>query len=360
MPWEPALFRRWPAAGRRIPHRPFLSGPTPVEPLALQGLPRGRLFVKRDDRSCPVYGGNKPRKLEFVIGSALARGARRLVTTGGLGTHHGLATTILGREAGLATTLVLVDQPVTQEVKQSLRLFAGWGAELVYAGGVAGAALAAARVLATAQLRGERPQLVPTGGSGAVGNLGFVSAGLELAEQVRDGVLPEPAEIYVPVGSGGTCAGLLVGLRLAGLSSQLVPVLVTDILPPSPAGLARAARATLRRLRRADSSVPRPSFESDDFPMVRNQLGPGYGAPTPASTEARLLADRAGLQLEPTYTAKCLAELLERARRGALADGPVLFWNTFNGVDVAATAPCPPAGVTLPPRFARIVNSPAV
>ncbi|MDX1648953.1 MAG: 1-aminocyclopropane-1-carboxylate deaminase, partial [Myxococcota bacterium] len=72
----------------------------------------GRLFVKDDGRSSPLYGGNKPRKLEWVIGAARARGARRLVTTGGLGSHHGLATTILGRAAGLATTLVLVDQPV--------------------------------------------------------------------------------------------------------------------------------------------------------------------------------------------------------------------------------------------------------
>jgi D-cysteine desulfhydrase len=328
-----------------------------VAPLALKGIPAGKLLVKRDDESCPAYGGNKPRKLEFVIGRALARGARRLVTTGALGTHHGLATTILGRQAGLSTTLVLVDQPVTDEVRQSLRLFAAWGAELAYGGGVAGAVWATARVLATAQLRGERPHFVPTGGSGALGNLGFVSAGLELAEQVREGACPEPEEIFLAVGSGGTCAGLLVGLRLAGLSSRLVPVLVSDILPPSPAGLARAARATLLRLRRADPTVPELSFTAADFPLVRRQLGPGYGSTTPAATAACGLAEQAGLELETTYTAKCMAELLERARGGSLAKGPVLFWNTFNAVDVAAAAPCPPSEVTLPPRFARIAGT---
>ena len=95
--------------------------PTPVEVFPLDGVPAGGLYVKRDDRSGTSYGGNKPRKLEFIIGAALARGARRLVTSGGLGTNHGLATTILGNEAGLATTLVLVPQPVTDAVRRSLR-----------------------------------------------------------------------------------------------------------------------------------------------------------------------------------------------------------------------------------------------
>ena len=126
----PALFQRHPALARGIRHRPFLEGPSPVEPLSLPGLPEGRVFVKRDERSCPLYGGNKPRKLEFVIGEALARGARRLLTTGGLGTHHGLATTILAGEAGLACSLVLVDQPLSDEVVESLLLFAAYGARL--------------------------------------------------------------------------------------------------------------------------------------------------------------------------------------------------------------------------------------
>src|SRR5512139_4068290 len=150
---EPALFRRFPALARRIPHRPFLDGPTPVERVTVPGVPE--LFVKRDDRCTKLYGGNKPRKLEFVLGDALARGARRLVTTGGIGTHHGLATAIFARACGLATTLVLVDQPVTAEVRESLRLFAAYGAEVVDARNVPGVAWRGARVLARSFARGE-------------------------------------------------------------------------------------------------------------------------------------------------------------------------------------------------------------
>jgi len=322
--------------------------------LALPGV--ADLWVKHDERCTPWYGGNKPRKLEFLLGEALARGARRVLTTGGIGTHHGLATTILARACDLDTTLVLVDQPVTPEVRESLRLFSAFGAEVVDARRVAGAVWHGARVLARGRWRGERPYLIPTGGSGAVGNLGFVSAGLELAAQVRARELPEPAALFLPIGSGGSVAGVALGLRLAGLPTRVVGVLVTDILPPSPARLARLAGATLRRLRRADPSVPALAFAARDFEVSRVQLGRGYGAATEAGREALALAEAAGLALEPTYSAKCLAELLARARSGRLPRGPVVFWHTFNAVDVKAQAPGPYRPEALPPRLRRLAE----
>jgi D-cysteine desulfhydrase len=354
-PPETALIRRFPALAGRLPWRRYVEGPTPVEPLAVEGLDGARLWIKRDDRSCPLYGGNKPRKLEFLIGRALERRARRLVTTGGLGTNHGLATAILGREAGLATSLVLVDQPLTPKVRESLLLMRAYGAEIVHGRGVAGAALGVLGVLARGTLAGERPQLIPTGGSSALGTLGFVGAALELAEQVRAGACPEPAEIYVAAGTGGSLAGLVLGARLAELRSRVVGVLVTDLLPPSPARLARLARASLRRLRRADPSVPDVRLRPGDFTLVPRQLGPGYGAATPQAEAARRAALPAGLQLETTYTAKCLAEILARAREGSLPAGPVLFWNTYNAVDVAARAPRRADVAELPVSIQRLL-----
>jgi D-cysteine desulfhydrase len=357
---EHPLVRRFPALAGRLPLRRYVEGPTPVEPLALQDLAGAEGWVKRDDRSCPLYGGNKPRKLELVIGRALELGSRRLVTTGGLGTNHGLATTILGRAAGLATTLVLVDQPVTPKVRESLLLMRAYGAELVHGRGVAGAAVGVLATLARAGLRGEKPYLVPTGGSSALGTLGFVGAALELAEQVAAGACPEPVELYVAAGSGGTLAGLVLGLRLAGLRTRAVGVLVTDLLPPSPARLARLARASLRRLRRLDSAVPEVPLDARDFTLASRQLGPGYGAPTPAAEAAGRAAVRAGLALETTYTAKCLAEILARAGEGALPAGPWLFWNTYNGVDAAARAPHRASVAELPRSIqARLAILPA-
>jgi len=346
---KPALFRAFPGLARKIPHRPFLPGPTPITPLEGPGLPDG-VSVKRDDEATPLYGGNKPRKLEFLVGAACEQGSRRLLTTGGLGTNHGLATTMLGREAGLETTLVLVDQPLTPEVRESLRLFSAWGARVVDGRNVRGAALRGSWAFARSALRGERPFLVPTGGSNATGVLGAVSMALELGEQVRDGSLPEPVNAYVAVGSGGSLAGLTLGLRLARLATRPVGVLVSDILPPTPKSLARLARRTLALMRRADPTVPEVAVSPGDFPLVTRQLGPGYGAPTAAGGEAIELAAGGGLHLDPTYTAKGFAELLARARTGALTT-PALFWNTFNAVDPWAGAPGPPVPEALPPRL---------
>jgi D-cysteine desulfhydrase len=335
---EPSLFRHYPALAGRLPREPFVPEPTPVTPLPLAGVAEGALWAKRDERSSPHYGGNKPRKLEFVLGHARALGARRLVTTGGIGTHHGLATTILGRAAGMETTLVLVDQPLTDAVRRNVARLDAWGAELVFAGDVPRTALHTVRVLARSALRGERPYLVATGGSSLRGDAGFVSAGLELGEQVKAGALPEPAELYVAVGTGGTLAGLVAGLRLAGLATRVVGVLVTDILPPSPAALARAARRSVARLHRLAPAIAPLEVRPADFDLARDQLGDGYGAPTAAGLEAVAAAREAGLELETTYTGKCLAEIRARAAAGTLRR-PALFWNTYNAVDVDAAAP---------------------
>jgi D-cysteine desulfhydrase len=353
---EPALFEAHPSLRARLARIPFIPEPTPVEPLPLPGLPEGALWVKRDEGSCPLYGGNKPRKLEWVLGAARSRGVRRLVTTGGLGTNHGLATTILGRAAGLPTTLVLLHQPVTDEVRARLALAAAWGAELVWGRNVAGTVLATAGVLVRSTLRGERPYRVPTGGSSPLGNLGFVSAGFELAAQVKAGLLPEPAQLFTAVGTGGTLAGLALGLRLSGLRTRVVGVLVTDILPPTPERLARAARGSLALLRRADPTFPELRIEARDVELDRSQLGPGYGAATPAAEEAVRAAAALGLRLETTYTGKCLAAILARARAGALGPGPVLFWNTYNAVDLAPAAPRRPDPALLPARFRRLLG----
>jgi D-cysteine desulfhydrase len=276
------------------------------------------------------------------------------VTTGGLGTNHGLATTILGREAGLATVLVLVPQPVTDGVRRTLLLHAAYGARHVFGPNVAAAALHTLRVLAGAQLRGERPYLIPTGGSSARGDLGFVSAALELAEQVRAGLCEEPSELFVAVGSGGSLVGLVLGLRLAGLKTRVTGVLVTDILPPSPRRLARAARGSLGLLR---SVTPVPALEltPHDFALATRQVGPGYGASTPAAEAAVRAAAQRGLVLETTYTGKCLAEIVARAEERTLGPGPVLFWNSYNAVDVAARAPRQVTEADLPRSIQRLL-----
>ena len=255
---EPALFRFDPALRAAFPRHPIVTGPTPVEALPLAGLPEGALFVKRDERCSPLYGGNKPRKLEWILGAALARGSRRLVTTGGLGTHHGLATTILARDAGLATTLVLVMQPVTAAVQRSLLLDAAWGAELRWGRNLPGAA---AQVAARARARDAAgratacwcPPAAPRRAASSASSRPPASSRSRCARACCPS-LPRSGSRWE---AAAPLAGLVAGLALAGLRSRVVGVLVTDILPPSPRRLARMARATLRELRRASPRLPR-------------------------------------------------------------------------------------------------------
>ena len=142
---------------------------------------------------------------------------------------------------------------------------------------------------------------------------------------------------------------------IAVLSFFIVGVLVTDILPPSQRRLARLAGATVRLLRRHAPEAPALRIGPGDFDRVTDQLGEGYGAPTPAGREAVAAAAEVGLALENTYTGKALAGLRDAARRGIL-DGPTLFWNTYNAVDVAAALAPLPEPTALPAPFQRFFD----
>jgi D-cysteine desulfhydrase len=350
-----ALVRRFPALAR-LPRHALTTLPTPVQPLARLARRRnlGALWIKRDDLSGPLYGGNKPRKLEFLLGAARQRGRRAVITFGGIGTHHGLATAICARDAGLRTVLVLLPQPVTDHVRHCLLLDQAVGAELHLAGSVSGVALAALRQCALGMLRGSPLAIIPTGGSSGRGAIGYVNAAFELAEQVRAGVAPEPDAIFVALGSGGTVAGLALGCRLAGLRTRVVGVLVTDILPPSPARLVGLARGSLRRLRAIAPEIPAVELQPNDITIVRDYVGPAYGAVTEAGSAAqRQLLDDEGITLEPTYTAKCMAAVLDLAAQSPYREQTLLFWNTYSSVDVEARVGPLPDWRSLPRAFHR-------
>jgi D-cysteine desulfhydrase len=342
---------RWLPHLHDVPRLPLTTLPTPVEPLERLGRVAGIAppWIKRDDRSGLLYGGNKPRKLELLMGAACARGRRRVLTFGGIGTHHGLATAVAARAAGLAATLVLVPQPVTPHVQRCLRLLHALGAEMRLARGVPDAARQGLGILVRGWVRGEPPALIPTGGTSVLGALGYLNAGLELAEQVHAGLLPEPTAIFVALGSGGTVAGLLAGLRLGGLSSRIVAVLVTDILPPSRRRLLRLSRACLARW----APAARVTLSAHDLEIERGFIGDGYGAPTrEADAAGRMLADAEGIPLETTYTGKCLAAMLRQAAE-RMRGQPLLFWDTFSSTEPSnVPSPLPPPD-QLPRPFHR-------
>jgi D-cysteine desulfhydrase len=312
-----------------------------------------KLWVKRDDLSHPTYGGNKTRKLEFLVGEAVRRGCNAVATMGGIGTNHGLATAIFARDAGLKCHLALFPQPVTGHVLQSLKLYHAYGAELHLFGSFPRAAmfLAARAAASETGQSDERLMVFGPGGSSPLGTLGFVNAALELAEQIRAGELPEPARIYCPLGSNGTLAGLTLGVRLAGLRSQVVGVRVTPLVGANSLFVAGLANRTLRLLQRRGAAQDVSRLSPGDITIDHSYYGGTYGLPTADGEEAMTVAANAGIGLEPTYTAKTfaavLADLLDPSK-----EGPVLYWNTFSSADLSELAETV-AAEDLPPEFHR-------
>jgi D-cysteine desulfhydrase len=333
---RPWLFEAFPALEQRIPWSPLVEAPTPVHPLdALSKHLGSEVWIKRDDKTSPAYGGNKPRKLEFVLGEALSRNYKTLVTGGGIGTNHGLATAIFGRQLGFHVILGLFKQPVTAHVRKSLLLYHAYGAEMVFVDSLPKALL---RYYVADRIRRRDAYFIAPGGSSTAGVLGFVDAGLELAMQVERKELPPPKVIYLPVGSCGTMAGLLLGLALAGLKTRVVGVQVAPRLFANPKLVSRLARKTLSRMRRYDGSIPLLEITAANVTMDRDHYGSGYGHPTDGGRRALTLMARAeGIDLDPTYTAKTLSALLYSVRFER-EKGPVLFWNTFNSVDLSLMA----------------------
>jgi len=319
----PRLHERFPALAETLPHIVLSERPTPVRELAGLGV-----WVKDDGAfGAGGWGGNKVRKLEWLIPDARRRGRRSILTFGGLGTNWGLATALYAREHGLETALALVDQPIDDHVSAQLGRLEASGAR-IYRTRTKPRTVAMLPWLIVRNARGGRPPyLLPAGGSSPVGALGYVEAALEIAAQVEDGSLPEPAHVVVPVGTGGTAAGLALGFQLAGLRTRVVGVVVNDQLRLDAPVLARLARRSAKLLERRGARLGRLRLEPDVLDLTRDQIGAGYGHPTEAAARATALAAEEGLALDPVYTAKAMAGLLALRAEGRL-DGPVLFVHT--------------------------------
>ncbi|MCX6396991.1 MAG: pyridoxal-phosphate dependent enzyme [Propionibacteriales bacterium] len=309
----------------RLEHVALGSGPTPVR--RLDGLVGAdvELWVKDESRfGDGGWGGNKVRKLEWIIPEAGRRRASTLFTVGGIGTHWGLACALYGAEHGLRTVLGLVDQPVDDHVREQLGRLERSGAQLHRYPDVRRLKLAAPWLIARNIRAGRLPWYLPAGGSNPVGTLGYVETALEIAGQVEAGLLPEPASVVAPIGSGGTAAGLALGFRIAGLRTRVLGAVVNDAFPLDAPVIAALANRTADLLeQRGARGVPRVTAE--DLTTRDDWLGSTYGDPTPASTAMVERAAGLGLELEPVYTGKALAAVEDL---GAGLAGPVLWLNT--------------------------------
>lgn len=322
---------------RSLPHLPLAQVPTPVmhlENLADQ-LGVGRLYLKNDGVSARPIGGNKVRKLEFLLAAAREQGADTVLTFGGCGSNHAAATAVFANQMGLGCISILADQPNAHAVGRNLLLGASAGAKLVHCSDFREmTALAEEQKMHCLAESGREPYIIPPGGSSELGTVGYVNAGFELAAQIEAGVLPEPDVIFVALGTCGTVTGLALGLRAAGVKSTVVGVRVVPSSMANPERIEALGRGTAALLTRYDSTFARSDGVLKHVEIDNGQFGKEYARYTRASVDAvQLVAATAGVNLEGTYTGKAFAALAARARSGTLHRKTVLFLNTHNQHD---------------------------
>ncbi len=326
------LFERYPILVDRLPRLTLGNFPTPVEKLSglCRRLGRDNLYIKRDDLSGRTYGGNKVRKLEFLLAEARKYGAVRVITSGGAGSNHALATAHYAKQMGLPTVLMLFRQPNSHTVRENLLMNLHNGAELFHHDSYQEHLQALAEAVQEYRAADRKePYVIPLGGSSPLGAVGYVNAGLELADQVAAGEIPLPSRIFIALGTMGTTAGLLLGLKAAGIRVSLHAVRVVPDYVADRDKCTRLFCQVNMLLRELDPSFPVCSIEPGELVIHDEYFGEKYGLFTPeAVVAAKLLRESDGIILDGTYTGKACAAFL--AGVGSSGEDTALFWNTKN------------------------------
>lgn len=301
--------------------------PTPFEPLpALSELLGINLWIKRDDNTGLAGGGNKARKLEYLLAEALDNGADTLVTAGAIQSNHARQTAAAAAKYGLHCVLVLTrsvaDRDETYHQNGNILLDHLLNAEVLQYPSGTDTTEICQQVVADLKEQGRKPYLIPVGGSNIVGSLGYIEAINELHEQaVTHEIVPD--HIYLASGSAGTHAGVVAG-TIAGQHHWMVHGV--SVGAPEKEQQQKVAELVCELSKATGSTgLPAPEIRVDD-----SQVGKGYGHPTPAMEEAvRLMAHKEGILLDPVYTGKAMAGLLADVRNGKIRSGEtVVFWHT--------------------------------
>ena len=312
------LVRRFPALAA-IPRARLGQFPTPVE--HLDGFRDVEsLWVKHEDLSSDLLGGNKVRSLEFLLGRVAENDT--VLTIGGEGSTHVLATAVHAARLGAKTIAVRWRHDMHSAAEEVSVRAATECAEVITASNFVWAMWPLLKLRLTRDVT-----YIPLGGSTALGTLGHVNAALELAEQVEAGELPRPERIVVPLGSGGTAAGLALGFAIAGMDVTVLGARVGPRIGANRWRVLRLAEQTRQLMTRYTGRAP-PAVRGDRVVVSHELYGGAYARPHPTAEHAAVLVDALrGWRLDATYSAKAFAVALDIAAQHST---PTLFWMTFD------------------------------
>ena len=310
------------------------------------------VLVKCDDQSSELYGGNKVRKLEYLLSAAKKAGAPRVATFGTVGSHHALATTLYANSIGLPCTCFLSHQHKCPGIRENLLALVAADTDIVRYGGHMPKRLATVRF--NAWDRGS--YVIPAGGSSWLGTVGFVNAGLELAQQLEKNQLDAPDRIYIATGTMGSAVGLALGLTLAGVESRVEAVRVSMTAIANEQAFQQLAEKTVTRMRQLDPSVPEDAASGIRVRFRHSFFAGGYAHSDERIEEAiNIAASSFGIELESTYTGKAFAAMLRDIEDGT--DDTMLFWNTYNSTVLPEANPDERALEKLPAEFRRYLET---
>ncbi len=307
--------------------------PTPVEQLQHMGnyLNNAQLYIKREDLSGKLFGGNKVRKLEFLLADALKQNHKTVLAYGGIASNNITSVAAYAQQLDLQSIAFLMPQPVTRNLKRNLMLDVAYGCSLFEC--PFDRELTPQELQAFLQEKNldPNPYVIPMGGSNKIGIIGWVNAAFELKQQIDQGILPEPDYLYITMGSLGTAAGLLLGLKATGLKTKLKIVQVTDSKKYTKEKLCILIQETNTLLHSIDSKFPLFEWDKDEFDINTQFFGGAYARTTPQAELARDLFLRIeNIILDETYTAKTAAALIMDCTLQVFKPtDTVLFWNTY-------------------------------
>lgn len=341
------LFNAFPELAQKLPHLELGEFPTPIQKLEQLGstIKFKNIYIKRDDldgmknvdpdtnTSNNLFGGNKVRKLEFLLANALAEEAETVLTFGAAGSNHALETAIYSQLVGLDCIIMLVPQENASYVQRNLLL------DLYYDPTIKAYLSPAQRdvdMMNTSQKfildNKKSPYFIPAGGSNEIGSIGYVNAAFELKEQIDQKLLPEPDLIYVTAGSCGTSAGLILGIKAAGLKSKVIAVRICGSHENTKNQIETLISLTNKYLNQLDPNFKMLDIKYGvDFEINSDFVGEKYAKiSVEAAAAIKLLNMTEKIKLDGTYTGKTFAALLNDVKnKKELADKNILFIDTF-------------------------------
>jgi 1-aminocyclopropane-1-carboxylate deaminase/D-cysteine desulfhydrase-like pyridoxal-dependent ACC family enzyme len=341
----------FPQLAARLPKSSIADLPTPLKQYSLSKERNAApILVKHDDLTSKLYGGNKIRKLEYILQRAKDRNAERVATFGSVASNHALATALYATALDLKCTCLLSHQSKTAKAPVALNMHLRNRTEIIRFGGARASRINTMRK----HLQNRRIWVIPMGGSSWLGVIGFVNAGLEVAAQIEAAGVDVPDRLYVANGTMGTAAGLALGLALANIPTEIHAVRVTHEYIANPLAMQRLISKTAMMMHRLDPSIPADIATRTKLCFRDEFFADGYAQSNPATDRAIDIGrEEFGLTLDTTYSGKAMAALLHDLSRDESAEQKMMFWNTYNSQVLPVTAERPADTSHLPEEFLR-------